>query len=382
MFFFAPRHVKQGRAFIKDARKLLAYKRDLWSDATVADFDAGIRTLQEAVRSRDKAQIEAAASKLDTLAGTVVKPQTDAAWRENCEVFLVAIVIALAVRTYFLQPFTIPTGSMQPTLNGIIGYPTQEPPPNLLVRAFHKAAYGRTWIDVVAETDDIIVDAQEEKRFRFFTRTILKGQRRNYVVSCPRDTLFRYFMGPSRPLKAGDVIARGYYDTGDHVFVDKMSYHFRTPKRDEVFVFSTIGIPTLNRPGTPSQFYIKRLVGTPGDTLRVAPPELFINGQRGQERGIQSVMQGTFEQAVNGYRGYGNGPDHRGWDQLMRAQAPSYLSSPTSSFTVPPDTYFAMGDNSYNSQDSRYFGTVPEKNLMGRGVFVYWPFGSHWGRIR
>jgi hypothetical protein len=38
-----------------------------------------------------------------------------------------------------------------------------------------------------------------------------------------------------------------------------------------------------------------------------------------------------------------------------------------------------MGDNSYNSQDSRYFGTVPEKNLMGRGVLVYWPFGSHWG---
>jgi hypothetical protein len=55
--------------------------------------------------------------------------QGDVPLAENVEVFLVAIVIALGVRTYFLQPFTIPTGSMQPTLNCVIGYPTAEPPP-------------------------------------------------------------------------------------------------------------------------------------------------------------------------------------------------------------------------------------------------------------
>jgi len=41
-----------------------------------------------------------------------------------------------------------------------------------------------------------------------------------------------------------------------------------------------------------------------------------------------------------------------------------------------------VGDNSYNSYDSRYWGPVPEENLVGRGLFVYWPFNRHWGLIR
>jgi signal peptidase I len=49
---------------------------------------------------------------------------------------------------------------------------------------------------------------------------------------------------------------------------------------------------------------------------------------------------------------------------------------------VPDHSYFAMGDNSYNSFDSRYWGPVPEPNLVGRGLFVYWPFTWHWGLIR
>ena len=49
---------------------------------------------------------------------------------------------------------------------------------------------------------------------------------------------------------------------------------------------------------------------------------------------------------------------------------------------MPPAHYFAMGDNSYNSYDSRYWGAVPEENLVGRGLLVYWPFNRHWGLIR
>jgi signal peptidase I len=68
------------------------------------------------------------------------------------------------------------------------------------------------------------------------------------------------------------------------------------------------------------------------------------------------------------YRGYALGRD--------------YVARPADVYTVPEHRYFAMGDNSYNSYDSRYWGPVPEENLVGRGLLVYWPFNRHWGIIR
>lgn len=368
MFFLTPRHVKHGRAFVKDARKLLAYKRDLVSDATVGEVEREITAMEQAVKTRDKGEIERQAQKLDEVCGKLTKPIRHAAWRENTEVFLVAIVIALGVRTYFLQPFTIPTGSMQPTLNGIIGYRTTEPPPNIVVRFLQKLVFGRTWIEVVAKTDDVIVDIREFKRLGLFTRTELRGERNSYVVNCPAETLHRYFMPPLRPFRAGEVMARGYYDTGDHVFVDKLSYHFRKPKGGEVFVFTTQKVPTqenLKNPGGPSQFYIKRLVGTPGDELRIDPPILWVNGEPAKGKLFEKVMS-----AKDGYPGYTPGPP---WGLLSGRDQP---------YRVPEKTYFAMGDNSPNSQDSRFFGSIPEQNIMGQGLFVYWPFTRHWGLIK
>ena len=378
MFFLTPRHVKYGREFAKDARKLLAYKRDLLSAATIADFEAGIGKLDAAVKTRESRAIEEAAAALDKQCSGFVKPQKDAGIRENCEVFLVAIVVALGVRTYFLQPFTIPTGSMFPTLNGIIGTPTQEPPPNILMRIAEFAWHGRTYVDVVATADDVITQVREVKslpfmntKFGFVSRLEIVGERSSYVVDCPKDTLGS-LLRPGMAFKAGDVIARGYYDTGDHVFVDKISYHFRKPKGGEVFVFNTHKIQTNENKGKPdnwpSQFYIKRLVGTPCDTLQIKQPDLFVNGKRAEGYGFDRVMS-----LKDGYRGYCNG-----------FQFPSfkYLLKPEDTFTLPEKEYFAMGDNSYHSSDSRDWGTVPQQNIMGRGVFVYWPFAPHFGLIR
>lgn len=367
--FTCPSYIKTGRAVLKNAEKLFNYKRDVLSPKELAGAQAEIATLRQAIYSRDKSSIEKAAAALDTHFSAHYPPAKQAGWRENTEVILVAIVIALGVRTYFLQPFTIPTGSMQPTLNGIIGFPTDTLPPNPLIRTAHALLLGRTYLNTVAKQDETIQTMAEHQYLRFFVFTKVITDRGSYWIRCGRDTLAKDFqVTPGREYKAGQAIARGHVNTGDHVFVDKMSYHFKAPARGDVFVFKTTGITGIESrldPRLGSQYYIKRLAGLPHDRLRIESPNLLIDGQIAQEPGFRRVMT-----AQNGYHGYSQGPSF------------GFLNDPQSGFEVPAKCYFALGDNSYNSSDSRYFGTVPQENLTGRGLLVFWPFNSHWGIIR
>jgi signal peptidase I len=148
--------------------------------------------------------------------------------------------------------------------------------------------------------------------------------------------------------------------------VDKFSYNFIKPRHGDVFVFRTDNIPMIQGdPETGQPFYIKRLAGLPGDTLRIDPPRLFINDKPAEEfrYGFGRVVRAKYP-----YMGYYSGREN--------------LSAPDRTFTIPAHSFFAMGDNSYNSFDSRYWGPVPEENLVGRGLFVYWPFYPHCGIIR
>jgi signal peptidase I len=374
MFPFTPSHVRQGRQFIKDARKLVDYKRDIVSPETLAEVQGEISRLELEVKGGNREAIGQQMQRLDTVCGKLTTNQADAGWRENVEVFLVAIVIALAVRTYFLQPFTIPTGSMQPTLNGIIAQPVAEMP-NPVSAALQKVLSFRTYFQAIADEDDRIVMVEEVKRFRFFTYSLLRTEKGHiHYVKCPAKPLTDGFdLYPGRVVKKGEPIVQGFVDTGDHVFVDKFTYNFIRPKHDEVFVFSTKGIHRLTPEGRPSQYYIKRLVGLPGDTMRVDPPRLFINDEVAPYSGMQKVMSGTENAPPGGYRGYGNGDPRWGGVHLVR---------PVDSYQVPEKHYWAMGDNSYNSFDSRGWGAVPQQNIAGRALFVYYPFRSHFGRIR
>jgi len=224
---------------------------------------------------------------------------------------------------------------------------------------------GRNYINVVSEREDQIEQIVPQKYFFFFTFSRIICREQNFLVYCPPEQLradFKVF--PGSRVKAGDVIARGAVDTGDQVFVDKFSYNFVKPKRGDVFVFRTegiFGIPADPVVGSP--FYIKRLAAIPGDHIEIKPPLLYHNGELAKGLGFERVMSAQFP-----HRGYAPGPEFQG--------------KPAATFDVPNDGYFAMGDNSYNSYDSRYWGPVAEENLVGRGLFVYWPFVPHWGLIR
>ena len=372
---FTPRHVKHSRLLLRHARKYLRYKRDLLSASDRDEIVAGIENLRHALQQRDRQRIHSTAEALDKTLHRLTPVTWESHWRENCEVILVAIVVAVGIRSYFLQPFKIPTGSMQPTLNGIIGHPSTKQAPNILRQIGEFIVLGRNYISVVSREDDQVLQIEQKKVLFFFTFSRLICQQQNFLVYAPPETLNHDFnVFPGRAYRRGDIIAKGAVDTGDQVFVDKFSYNFVKPHRGDVFVFRTNHIFGIREdPDTGSPFYIKRLAGLPGDELRIDPPLLFINGKIAEGFGFARIMT-----AKPPYRGYALGHD--------------YLSEPNRSFTVPQDGYFALGDNSYNSYDSRYWGPVPEENLVGRGLFVYWPFNwpfklaiqsnQHWGLIR
>jgi len=363
---FQSREIKHSRLLLRHSEKFLRYKRDVLEANTRDSLTTDMNELRAALAARDRERIHTSSVSLDQKLHKLSPPHWEMGWRENCEVILVALVVAVAVRSYFIQPFKIPTGSMQPTLNGIIGHPTNAPAPNILHQIAEFFVLGRNYINVVAQQDERIEQVIPQKYLFFFTWSRVITDRGTHLIYAPPDTLKQDFhVFPGNRYKRGDVVARGAVDTGDQVFVDKFSYNFIKPQRGNVFVFRTTHIVMLipEDPETGAPFFIKRLAGRPGDTLRIDPPLLYINGKPAEGYGFERVMSAKFP-----YRGYSLGRE--------------YLATRDQTFTVPPHSYFAMGDNSYSSYDSRYWGPVPEENVVGCGLMVYWPFNRHWGFIR
>jgi signal peptidase I len=159
--------------------------------------------------------------------------------------------------------------------------------------------------------------------------------------------------------KKGDTMLSFDLHTGDQLFVDRMSYHFVKPKVGDGFVFKTGEVDGL-KSGRDS-FYIKRLSGVEGDSMRIEDGKLFVN----EEEPTGSVAFGYNNGQVPPYDGYLN----LGNRLLRRGET----------ITVPEGMHVALGDNSGNSSDSRAWGYVPEKAIVGRPVMIFYPFTKRFG---
>jgi signal peptidase I len=410
---FQPRFLKHAKLLQKGVTRFLHYKSDLLPEPKREEIE-GLRTqLTEAIKQRDKARIEELTKTINKTCEKAMPEARSSELSENIEVFFVSIVIALGIRTYIAQPFQIPTSSMQPTLNGINATATEQDPRPGIFGSFLGFFTGTTYLNAVSDHTGFLDPVNPITQHQFFifrpysklhftdghTITIkapkshledelgfwanlrLETERRAASNPDMREEL-RIRMGERIPVEKGQLLARGIVTNGDHVIVNKFAYHFRRPTRGEVFVFTTKNIEGIEGEKNPdgsyrfdpkwgSQHYIKRLVGVPGDKLDLVPPALVVNGEPAKEPGIRKVI----DEGVPYIHG-DKSMTYHGYSNQYQIQPPWTLQA------SPRREYFAMGDNSYRSSDSRYWGAVPEQNLVGPGWFCYWPLTKHWGPIR
>ncbi|NJL18997.1 MAG: signal peptidase I [Bdellovibrionaceae bacterium] len=296
------------------------------------------------------------------------------------ETLFFTAVIGLGIMCFFARPFKIPTDSMKPTLWGVATDPVEldEPMPNPLARILDMALFGTFHHRLVAGNDGIIEGIRQSDflGIPLIKQTHIRIGGHTHTLWCDQAEFAKGIVNNpierGQQVRKGEVLARFKVRTGDQLFVERFSNHFRRPGAGEVFVFTTHhirGIEDRNRQeGSPwGQYYIKRCVGVPGDELSIDPPYLKNHGQTVNSR---DAFQRIYSKQ-NGYNGY-----------TFASGSASPLGEAGDTVTLRDGQFWAMGDNSFNSLDSRYWGAVPEKNLIGTAVFVYWPFGSRWGLIR
>jgi signal peptidase I len=158
---------------------------------------------------------------------------------------------------------------------------------------------------------------------------------------------------------------------GDHLFVNKLAYGpelpfvgrrlpgFRSPRRGDVVVFRA-------PPGAgPSPFLVKRIVGLPGDRVRMAEGRLWLNGAPVEQWPTGELWLDGRGTPLAGGRESLDGHEHAWLDDPGRVSAPFEK-------VVPSGSYFVLGDNRDHSRDSRSFGPVPYADLVGPVAFLYW----------
>ncbi|MGA2175705.1 MAG: signal peptidase I [Verrucomicrobiota bacterium] len=385
--WFLSASVRHASDMRKHVQRLLNAQRDILSPQAIEALETALRQTRAVLASGAPRQaLQKQMEELEKTANKWIKPYPNAEWRENVEVFLVAIVVAMGIRTFLLQPFKIPTGSMQPTLYGVTTEDLRFDPgfkmPNPLLRVWAAMVDGTIYHQVIAPEDGQVVRVGPLDHFlRFFNMQTI------WVRYAGRDSEvpLTIWLGPDDNLdrragfdrqtsfRKGEPIVSFEETTGDHLFVDRVTYNFRQPQRGEIVVFKTKGIAGLQNQ---DQFYIKRLIGLPGDAVSIGEDRhARVNGRR-----LDASMP-HFENV------YGFDPATVPRDSHYSGHvldSRSTIRSPEDTIharvnEVPPEGYVVFGDNTVNSLDSRFWGALPQRNVIGKSFFVYWPISSRFG---
>jgi signal peptidase I len=432
--------------WLEVADRVHKFRRDQLTDTQNQRLVGATTAVKQRLKEKaDASKLKLAVESLEGVlrdTGGKIYPQSSLV--ENVEFFLVAAIVILGLRAYFIQPFKIPTNSMWPSYYGMtaeVFKPGQEPGP--LARLARLVTLGASHYAVTAPADgEVMVPVfrygrsfalafnQKQGRSLGVFPTLMReytfmvgGQQANVTVPADfqgefeqvLDEAFRgkaasfvevlqqglagakelerstfvltdgaqpvertvYWVPIGRTVRKGDSLMSFDILTGDLLFVDRLTYNFIQPKVGSGFVFRTGNIKSPEMQDVTgaqiSQYYVKRLVGVPGDTLEIKAPVLYRNGK--PIEGSDAFGRNARREGL--YPGYTNNTAGRTLSDGMLAS--DGLLPLGGTVTVPSHSFFALGDNSPRSKDSRYWGFVPEKDVVGRPLFIYFPLTSRWG---
>jgi len=167
------------------------------------------------------------------------------------------------------------------------------------------------------------------------TKAIIREYAETLIIAFVLAIIIPTFVVQANKIPTGSMIPA--LIEGDRILVNKFIYHFRPPERGEVIVFKY--------PEDKKLAFIKRLIALGNEQVEISDGQILIDGELIVNPQINSRFYYN-----RGRYGEKNKP-----------------------VKVPEGNFFAMGDNSANSRDSRYWGFVPKKHLIGKAILIYWP---------
>lgn len=381
--------VRESYELLKRIEKHLRAQDDILTVVNRQKIETAIIEFKQVLKDgkSTKNSITSARKELSLVADKYFKIYPNPDVRENVDVALVALIVALAIRTFFLQPMAIPTGSMQPTLYGITHQDlrgTEATYPSILGKVFKFLVKGESYYHIVAEEDGNFEGAGEPKQFfPFINRQQFKVGSKIHTVWMPPDGLFappynRSGLTVGQKFKKGDDIIKLKVTSGDRLFVDRVAYNVRSPARGDIIIFESTGIPNI----TQNTHYIKRLIGLSGETIQVGDDRhVVIDGKRldASTPHFENIYSFKAPPKEDLFSGHVNDKVGR---QFGRPEIPHYAPhfvDGNAKFTIRTNHLFVCGDNTMSSYDSRYWGDFPREKAVGRHAFVFWPITERFG---
>ena len=364
------------RKFKKQLKELIngvTYRLDCDDDILDAKTKSALQDVRAELKKyaarpslSDQAAVNACENRLEPL---MPKNDLPRKIRNFLDVLVVACTVAGGIRALYIQPFRIPTSSMQPTLFGIhyVDREASRPFMGSLTRSLMPVQASKAQVKV---RSDGMVSTQYRMRSSNIISTVSDFKIGPETYTVPGDYLsqvLRYLPRPKPFYQAGDTFCDGWLSTGDHVFVERFSLFFRPFKRGDVIVFNTEGISSPTQP-LGGFYYIKRLVGLPGDTLQISDNILMIRPKGEKEFRPAWEFSDAFKKVYSLKGGY----------QGHKADG---LLSLGGELTVPEGHFFALGDNTNFSLDGRNWGFIPRRNMVGLAVMIFWPVSRRWGIV-